>query len=786
MKIKILVLVLASFCQVAFSQNYTQNIKGKIVDKQSGSALPGVMVQLLAGDSSNVVASDVNGYYKLEKVPVGRVSVSFTFIGYSSVIKSNLVVTSGKELIINVEMEEAVNQLETVTIVSKKSKLEANNKNVVVSNIKLNPEQTQKFAGTFQDVSRMAANYAGIVPAGDQRNDIIVRGNSPLGILWRLDGINIPNPNHFGSQGTTGGPVSILNNNNLAGSDFLTGAFPAEYGNGIAGAFDLQMRTGNDEKFEFTGQLGLNGIELGIEGPFKKTSKASFMANYRHSTLGIMNAMGISFGVSAIPQYQDIAFKVDLPTKGKLGRFQLFGIGGLSTIELLDSKRDPDEWTFSNTGTDVYFKTQMGIAGLSHKLFLTPNTSWTNTLALSAAGSSIEADSLQIGTGIPSRTYNNNSLESKLSFVSVLNTKFSAKSTLKNGVILDYLGSNFKEEVLSQKYGGWIDIVNFKGYSSLVQAYTQWSYKFNSKFLLNTGLHYQLFTLNNSQIIEPRIGMKYQLSDKQSVSLAGGQHSQIQPLRVYLLETNNLDGTSHKTNEELGFTKSIHGVLGYNNQISSDFRIKLETYYQYIYDTPVKENSYYSLANAGADFIFNDQDSLTNNGTGTNYGLELTFEKLFSKGYYFLINGSLYDSKYVGGDGVERSTAFNGQYTANILGGYEHKFNDKYALTFDGKVAFAGGKRYQKLDLNASIAAGTAVFDESSIFELKYTDYFRLDLKLGIRKNSKKLTQEFAFDVQNVTNQKNIFRQVFDAGTGTIKYEYQIGFFPVVLYKITF
>lgn len=131
-------------------------------------------------------------------------------------------------------------------------------------------EETSRYAGSLNDPSRMAANYAGVSSTSDARNDIIIRGNSPLGVLWRLNGMEIPNPNHFGSLGTTGGPVSILNNNLLDKSDFLTGAFPAEYGNALAGVFDLQMRSGNNEKTEFLGQVGFNGFELGAEGPIGK------------------------------------------------------------------------------------------------------------------------------------------------------------------------------------------------------------------------------------------------------------------------------------------------------------------------------------------------------------------------------------------------------------------------------------------------------------------------------------------------------------------------------------
>jgi hypothetical protein len=781
----------AFFCLAFFTiqlsaQDFIQNIKGQVLDAQSGAPIPGVMVQLLQGDSTNVTVTDLEGYYKLFEVPVGRTAVLFQFISFETVVRQNLIVTSGKELILDVKMEESITDLVEVTIQNNKNASEANNENVVVSNVKLNPQQTQKFAGTFQDVSRTAANYAGVVPAGDQRNDIIVRGNSPIGVIWRLDGVNIPNPNHFGTLGTTGGPVSMLNNNNLAASDFLTGAFPAEYGNGIAGAFDLKMRKGNNEKHEFMGQFGFNGLELGAEGPFSKNSKASYMVNYRYSTLGIFDALGVSFGVPAIPQYQDVAFKVDLPTNGKRGRFQLFGLGGISHIDLLDSKRDPEEWSFTDSGTDVYFKSNMGVIGLNHKIFLNSNTYWSNTISTTHTENKIASDSLAEVTLTPARTYNNNSSEGKISLNSTINTKFNAKSSWRNGVIVDLMNTAYKEEFLSNETNRWLALTDFTGSSVLLQAFSQWRYKFSDKFILNTGAHYQLFTLNNSDIIEPRIGMRYKITKKQSINLASGLHSQIQPLRVYLLETRHDNGTTSKTNENLDFTKSLHVVLGYKANLFKNVNFKIETYYQNLYSVPVELNSYYSMSNIGADFVSSGVDSLLNNGTGENYGVEVTLEKMFSKGFYYLLNVSLYNSTYKGGDGVSRNTAFNGQYTSNALAGYEIKINQKLTIDINAKVSYAGGKRYPKIDIASSIENGNVTYDQSSLYELKYKDYFRADLKIGVRLNGKKITQEWAFDVQNVSNQKNIFREVFDVGSQTIKQEYQIGFFPVGLYKITF
>jgi len=780
----ILLLLLNS---VLIAQNFTQNVRGKITDAQSGAEIPGVMVQLLEGDSSNVVLSDVFGNYKLQNVPIGRVDILFMMTGFDPVYRRNLIVASGKELILNIKLEESVNDIQVVEINVKSNQLKPNNKSAVNSTVNLNPQQTQKFAGTLMDVSRMAANYAGIVPSGDQRNDIIVRGNSPLGIVWRLEGVNIPNPNHFGSQGASGGPISILNNNNLSSSDFMTGAFPAEYGNGTSGAFDLKMRNGNNERVEYTGMVGFNGFELGIEGPFSKKSKASYMINYRYSTLGVFDALGISFGFPAIPQYQDVAFKINMPTKGKLGQFQLFGIGGISYIELLDSEKEEGEWTFTSSGTDVTFGTDIGVIGFNHKKFITKKSFWSNTISLSGNRNDISSDTVPIDNTLETfTTYLNESVQTNYSWNSVFNCKFNAKHTSKIGLITDYIDVDFSEKFYSNIFSNWLPIIDFKGGTTLFQAYAQHRYKPTDKLLMNGGVHYQRLVLNGSDIIEPRASIKYELTKKQSVSLASGLHSQMHPLRVYLLETNYDDGTSVKTNRNLDFTKSIHVVLGYDHMLSSNIRFKTETYYQSIYDTPVENGTFFSIANAGADFIFEDTDSLVNSGTGTNMGIEFTFEKIFSKNYYYLINASFYDSKYVGGDGVERNTAFNGNYTFNTLGGYEFKISKKMVLTLDFKFAASGGKRYLRFDLDESIERNRAVFDNSSVYELKFDDYYRLDMKVGFRMNTKKVTHLFAFDVQNITNRQNIFREVFDAGIGQIKQEYQLGFFPVFLYKISF
>ena len=238
-----------------FAQEPSQTIRGIVIDNQSKTALIGVSVVLLNTENFNGNATDSNGNFRLEKIPVGRQSIKATYVGYRERI-IQLILTSGKETVITIEMEESVVQGKEVVIIAEREKTKAINEMATVSARSFTIEETSRYAGSRNDPARMASNYAGVSGANDSRNDIIIRGNSPQGVLWRLNGLDIPNPNHFGSLGSTGGPVGILNNNVLDNSDFLTGAFPAEYGNALAGVFDLRMRSGNNEKHEHMFQLG--------------------------------------------------------------------------------------------------------------------------------------------------------------------------------------------------------------------------------------------------------------------------------------------------------------------------------------------------------------------------------------------------------------------------------------------------------------------------------------------------------------------------------------------------
>lgn len=787
----ILCLVLSANLTAFAADNYTQTIRGTVVDAVTGYPLIGANVILLESYPPIGATTDLNGNFELRNIMVGRQSIEISYIGYKPRIINNLLLTSAKEIILQVQLEENAVEVEEVVVKATKKKSEAQNEMANVSARTFSVEETERFAGSLGDPARMVANYAGVMTQNDSRNDIIIRGNSPMGVLWRMEGIEIPNPNHFGALGTTGGPVSMVNNNLLANSDFLTGAFPAEYGNATAGAFDLNLRSGNNQVSEFTGQVGFNGFELGAEGPVATTgngTKASYLANFRYSTLEVMNKIGFNFGTGmAIPQYKDFTFLLDVPGT-KLGRFKVFGLFGDSYIELGRELGDTTASSYNPIGSAINFGSQLGLIGLSHTYFINDKIRFKSTFSVQTTRVSTTVDSTNLREDIFKPFYRSKQTENKLSFSTQFRHKINSKNNYSIGIIADWFVIDYIDSVYDHDYNKFITTSDIDGNLNLLRIYAQWQHKFTDELIGYSGLNYQYFGLNDESAIEPRLSFKWQVSEKSSLDAGFGMHSQIQPKAIYYFQDYNQSNDSYSiTNKDVKFTRSNHYVLGYNLLITKDFRIKTETYYQQLYNVPVSSNNpEFSLLNYGADFGIPQVANLENSGTGENYGIELTAEKFLSKGYYFLFTTSLFDSKYKGFDNIERNTAFNGNYVFNLLAGYEYKVGKNSMLTFDVKTVWAGGKRYVPIDLQQSRLKGEEVRDWSRAFDEKYDDYFRTDLRIGFKLNGKRVSQEWGLDLQNITGFQSIFMEGYDASKNEIYKTYQQGFMPMMLYRINF
>ncbi len=788
----LLLLLVFSISKNTDAQTYSQTLRGKVIDIDSKSPLFGANIILLNSDTLIGSTTDVDGKFRLEKVPVGRRAIKVSSIGYEDAVLSNIIITSAKEVVLTVELREKVYSSETIEIIVEADKTKANNDLVTVSARNFQAEETGRYAGSRGDPSRMVSNYAGVSSGNDARNDIIVRGNSPLGVLWRLEGIDIPNPNHFSAQGATGGPMSMLNNNLLGNSDFLTGAFPAEYGNKTAAVFDLRLRNGNNEQTEFTGQVGINGFELGAEGPISKKQGSSYLVNYRYSTLEIFNRLGINFGVSASPQYQDVSYKINIPT-AKAGIFAVWGVGGSSSIALLDSQQKKEDWALTSKGEDLVYKTNMGATGVSNTHFFNPKTSGKLSLSVSSSKFIATIDTLSPLDNSKFQVSKNNSTEANFIGNYTVVAKINARHLIKTGIIWQTIYFDALSSDYSDVYGKFIHSLDVKSSTaSLLQGFAHWQFRPTDKITFNSGIHYQNFLLNNSWALEPRLGIRYQLSAKQNINVGYGMHSQMQPV-IYYFYDSYIPATDqyYKSNRNLDLTKSQHLILSYDYNFAKNYRFKFETYYQYLYNVPVQKNynSSFSMINVGNALEgIPLVDSLENKGYGENRGIELTIEKFFSKHFYFLATTSMYKSTYKGSSGIQYHTSYDGGYVFNMLGGYELELdkNKNRSVSLDLKYTQAGGNRYTPIDLEKSQAAETAVYIDSEAFSKRMKDYSRFDVKVAYKTNRKKTSQSLFISIENILDTKNILRQNYNSDTKTVQTEYQFGRFPYGGYRIEF
>lgn len=785
LKRSILLGVSLVFATTVFAQVLTQTVRGVVIDKNSQATLPGATLVLVNSNPLVGVNTDADGKFQFNQVPVGKQMIKVTFLGYKEVTLQNLSVNSGKEVVLTIQMEEDIQAINEVVVSSKVEKNKPLNEMSTVSTRTFSVEETQKFAAAANDPLRMAIAFAGVVSGGDFNNVVSIRGNAPNGLLWYMEGIEIPNPNHFANSGTSGGGISILSSQLLSNSDFSTGAFAAEYGNALSGVFDLKLRKGNNRKREYTFQLGVLGADASTEGPFKKGYDGSYLANYRYSTLSILSKMGVPIG-DATTNFQDLSLNVSLPTK-KLGTFSVFGFGGLSS-QTAFAEKDSMKWKEDEyKAHDQRFYSNTGAIGVTNtKLF--SNQSYLRTvISLSGTQNGFTDKKLLYDYKTVDELYQQQYAQTKLTFSTAYTQKINAKSNIRAGIIVNQLGYNFlqKEDTDSLNM---VEKINVKGTTQTAQVFFQWNYKLSPKLTSNIGMHYLRFFLNNSNSIEPRASLKYELTKRNYLTAGYGLHSQLQPLGVYFAKQQNADNTFTVPNRNLGLSKAHHLVLGYDFIINEYSHVKTETYYQHLFNIPVTVDQIktFSMLNNTDGYV---TDPLVNNGIGRNMGVELTYERFMYRNLYYLLSVSLYDSKYKAANGKWYDTRFNTNYAVAFTAGKEWTLSERRKNRIIGlniKSIYVGGFRYTPIDLPASIAAGETKEDESKTFENKNPDYWRLDVGVSAKRNFKKLTSTLSLDIQNVTNRKNVGGQYFDVNTGAIKYWYQTPLLPILSYRLEF
>lgn len=784
MKKRVLFLILICLhVSLISAQNLTQTIKGTVTDMESQVTLPGANVIIPGTDPLLGTITDPDGRFKIENVPVGRHDIQISYLGYEPVTIPEIMVGTGKEVVVNVGLEESVAQMEEVVIKAHARKDKPLNSMAAISARSFTVEETRRYAGGLDDPARLVSSFAGVTTGNIQDNAIIVRGNSPKGVCWRLEGVDIPNPNHFtGGNVAGGGLVNVVSNQLLSNSDFFTGAFPAQYGNALAGVFDLKLRTGNTDKREYALQAGLMGIDFAAEGPFSRKNSSSYLFNYRYSTFGLLVDLG-AIPSEQIPRYQDLSFKMNFPTE-KAGIFSLWGIGAIDFNHQpvdLDSMSWETEWDRMTYD----WKVKMGAAGLTHK-YLFGGKTYVNT-SLVCSGNKNQMDMKRLNNELlldPNWYFIDES--GKLTLSSFINHKFNAKHVNRTGINLNVLLYHIDlSGTINDIPETYRNFVNENDQSYHIQFYSQSKYDLKPNLTVNAGFHAEYFALNHAFTIDPRLGINWEFIQGQSLSLGYGKHTQLEELKIYCISHNTNDKTTYP-NKNLGFSHAQHVILGYDWRINENTRLKLEPYYQYLYHIPGIPDSSYSMINFKQDWTF--RDSLANNSTGRNMGVEITLERFLMNNFYYLITASVFDSKYRGDDGIWRNSRYDKEFVANILVGKEFYLGKSKSniLGINGRLNIIGGERISPILRGESIEAERAIYDGNRAFEDQeaYSNY--LDLTLTYRINRKRYASLWALQIKNILGAPLNEGYEYNYKTNQIEEIKSVVILPVISYKIEF
>ena len=755
MKRLFIISIFIFLCLDGFSQ--TQRVSGRAEDKFR-NPLSGAGVILLKDSIVATSLADSTGYFVFENVQPGRYGLRVSFTGYQF-FQQEILITSSRAIEVIVSLEEIPSVLEEVEISARTLNDQLGGQAITI-------EKALRVPANFFDPVRVITSYPGVMTANDQNNTIVVRGNSPAGLLWRINGLDVVNPNHLANAGTLsdkpavyGGGVNIISAQLLDRTDFYGGSLPVRYGNALSGVVDMNLREGDKTENHYTLQASLIGLDASAEGPVGKKQNTSFLVNYRYSTVGLLSAMGAKFGDEDI-RFQDLTFSInsDLSKNRKLSLFGFYG----NSKNIFEAK-DPQDRTVDKDQFDIDYSSRNFGTGLT---FSQSIKQLTISSGVSFSGSDQQRDQILNG-------YYRDRFDAEKYITSAfgrINASINSTS-LETGITISYMHDNL---VMLDPDNSLALYGNAEGV--LLQSYAQWRIFLSDKWIAQTAMRHMYYTYNSTSSLEPRISLEFFPTSQSSFKFSYNLVSQLQQAGTYLND-----------NKDLEMSKSHHLDLGYLLRTDNGLKFSANTYYQKLFDIPVQKNpSSYSLLNSIETVALPD---LVSNGTGDNYGLEVLTEKSFFDKSYFILGGSYYHSLYKGSDEINRHTRFDGNYTINLTYGKEWTRSKKQSLRAFGlssRILYLGGLRETQI-MKLSYGTGfILVEDVQHAFENKLKDYFRMDLRLNWRKNKKGYTRTIALDIQNVLNTQNEVYNYYDNVKGKIMTQYQLGLIPVLVYRIDF
>lgn len=776
----------------------SQSIRGTVRDQDSGQPLVGASVWVEENGNLQGVTTDLKGNFFIGEIPVGRHEIQVSYLGYQATQIRNLLLIAGKETVLEINLVERTTKLNEVVIRAKPEHARPINEMAIASARSFSVEETSRYAASFQDPARMVTNYAGVSSGTNDPTDntISVRGNSPTTNLWRLEGVDIPNPNHYATLGSGGGAISMLSSNTLAPSDFYTGAFPADFGNALGGIFDLKLRKGNSQTREYSLSVGSLGLEASAEGPLKKLGpEASYLVNYRFSTLALLRKFGVYPAGKDIqpPIFQDLSFKIHIPTKAG-NSISFFGLGGgnksiknPNLMALVDTNNVELGWRENG---------RLAIIGMNHQMTLSNSSFLKSSVAFSHGSYSDDQFYYKVisNDGL-SPQYNADYLETinnnRFIASSVYTKKINARSTVRLGLTYNhrFFGYQYLESPNGTQ-GPSRGKLEARGYMDILQVQAQWKHRWKNNLTLNAGVHGVYFGINHSNSLEPRLSLRWDPHPRHSFTASASRHSKLLHEAYYFVKGTDSEGNKVEGNQKLDVIKSLHTGLGWNFKLGKNTYFKTEAYYQYLYNVPVAESNISVLTQVNSSSVWNliGPQQWINLGTARNYGLEWTFEKRFARSYYLLSTLSLFHSRFSNDRITQLPTRFDQALNFNLATGKEFKFgyNQRNMLGVNLRLIIQGGQPYTPIDLDASIVAGRAVYDINNPFSERLAAVRRLDTGIKLQLNRNKITHTFQFDIQNTTltlRERNIY---YDPVAQTVVVEKGLSILPIVLYRLDF
>lgn len=767
-RIMMKMVVLSLFATIELNAQVKSRLCGMISD-ESGRPVYGAKINVYTDVLSFSAISDSTGSFCTDSISVGRVKVEILSQGFQTALFQEFEMKSGNASFLQTTLQEKVSNLKEVVVKGKESKDKPNNSMALVGARRLSMEEASRYAGGFDDPARLASSFGG-ASGGIGNNGIAVRGNKPGSFQWRMEGMEIPNPNHFADVISFGaGGLSALSAQLISSADFFTGGFPAEYGNALAGIMDIKIRNGINSKRRYGFKIGAIGTEAATEGPFKMGKKSTYNIHYRYSTLGLISFL-LPPEAGGI-RYQDLSMKLYFPTRA--GKFSVWYLGALDKSGQV-AVDDSTKWKYDYERESSDSRQGFSVAGASHKIPLTSVVSLNNTLTWST--NAINHDVNRLDNALREQDYQRiKSITGRYSVHTSLDIKSGPVHTNKTGAFVNemYYDMNLRTKPDSI----WYTIADQSGSVSLIQLYSQSKFNLSDRWTIAAGLHSSRFSLSKQQTLEPRVSAAFALSETSTLAAAYGNHSQMERIQVYSIQND----AGEKINRDLKLSRAHHAVLSWDIRLSEKMRMKTEVYHQELYDIPVVDSGSYSLINETGNWFF--QQELVNKGKGRNTGADVTLERFMNKGFYYLITGSVFDSRYLGGDNVWRSTRYNRNWIANILIGKEWKTGKTKSNLFSAnlRLTMQGGERITPVQYqNYSLVEDANAFSKT----LPVQNILHSTITYRINKN--KYSSLWSLQLINALSTPEIQGYVYNLQSEKVEYKKDVLFIPNVSYKIEF